>query len=1047
MEYSHQVHGLWSRDGGLHLWVERTEGRVVVTDTRDCGPGDLPREILQLMQVRPLRLRGKSWVATPRGKLKRLPVPVVAFTPAQSLGVFAALKKYVDGLRPQYGGTVPGMSPELVYLVDLYSFVLDVVRAGRVMMRMERVDAQWYPRWMMSTGGDHHRVLQRFQEAVPTVLVHNGGDSVVEDCADELTHWATVRLLGESLGETAEIETPFVRALIAGEPARRVSADTVSALNRWRTSAEDEASRVVFLLSSPSDATFANRQRGSEVDPGTVNIDDVRWRLELAVSINDGPLQPLVAAEATEPQIQRLHRVLDRARKAWAELDTLLLPVDRWLETGAWFPPAEVVTGKATRDRIVSVGLRAQDVESLLSKGIGRLSAAGVQVMVPRGWTRVAPKVRVTANPVGTGPGSGKLGMEQLVEFDWDVSVDDLALDASARRALLDSASSVVAVNGRFVYLERGALDRARGWFRQIIETSYANAQDSEERQKRGKPQVTLRELMEADALASDSIQEDGDHDFRIEANGWMERLFSAGEIDPPQSVEVPQLVASTLRDHQRRGLNWLVWMWKHRLGSILADDMGLGKTLQVLALLAWELESEGGSGESVPPTLVIAPTSVVGAWKQEAARHTPELKVLVDHGAGRVAKEEFPAAARAVNIVVTSYGTLSRNAQRYAQVQWRRIVADEAQNIKNPATKQSRAARGLPAEHRIALTGTPVENKLSDLYALMDFANPGILGSAAAFQNRLAIPVERHHDHAARERLKRVVQPFILRRLKTDENMELNLPKKQDKVELIPLTNEQAALYEAYVRNMEQMMEQRSESRRGMILGALVKIKQICNHPAHYSGDGSGLMKNGQHRSHKVRRLFEIIDTARAEGRKVLVFTQFPSFGSMLIPEMERRYLTKVPMLHGGISRAARVKMVEEFQSPSGPPIMVLSVRAGGTGITLTEASVVVHIDRWWNPAVEDQATDRAYRIGQNKDVTVYKLVTKGTLDERIHDIISGKRELAGAVIGSGEGWIANLDDEDLKELWRLKTASEEALGNSDASVQGDTYGEEGEG
>ena len=1048
MEFSHQIHALWSRNGGLHLWVERIAGRAVVTDINDVEPGDLPHEILQLVQVRPLRLRGKSWVSTPRGKLKHLPVPAVAFTPEQSLGVFAELRKYIESARPQSGGIVPGLSPEVVFLADLYSFASEVVRAGRVMLRMDRVDQEWYPRWMMSTGGAHHTVMQRFRDAVPMVLTRNGGEGIVEDCADELTHWITVRLLQERLGEgVPEIETPFVRSLIAGEPARRVSVETVSALNRWRTSAEDAASRVVFMLSAPSDATLARPQRGREVtvDPDSVDLEDVRWRLELAVSVNDGPLQPLVAAEATDPQIQRLQRVLDRARKAWPELDALLLPVDRWMDSGAWFPPPEVITGRTARDRIVSVGLSAEDVESLLSKGIGRLAAVGVQVMVPRGWARVSPKVRVAANPVGAGPGSGKLGMDQLVEFDWDVSVEDKKMDSVDRQALLNSASNIVAVNGHFVYLERGALDRARGWFRQITEASAKNKKDAEDWLKEGKPQVTLRELMEADALASEALEEAGEHDFRVEGGGWMERLFSDEPVEPPRTVSVPETVTSALRDHQRRGLNWLVWMWEHRLGAILADDMGLGKTLQVLALLAWEHEQAeheeshvtGAEPSTVPPTLVIAPTSVVEAWKQEVARHVPSLTVLVDHGAGRVSDDGFAAAASAVNIVVTSYGTLSRNPERYRQVQWRRIVADEAQNIKNPATKQSRAVRSLPAEHRIALTGTPVENKLSDLYAIMDFANPGILGSAAAFQNRLAIPVERYQDDAARERLKRVVQPFILRRLKTDENMELNLPEKQDVVELIPLTNEQAALYEAFVQNMEQMMEQRAESRRGMILGALVKIKQICNHPAHYSGDGSGLLKNGRHRSYKVRRMFEIIDAARAEGRKVLVFTQFPSFGSMLIPEMERRYLTEVPMLHGGIGRTARTKMVKEFQSPSGPPIMVLSVRAGGTGITLTEASVVIHIDRWWNPAVEDQATDRAYRIGQDKDVTVYKLVTKGTLDERIHDIISGKRELAGAVIGSGEGWIANLDDDDLKELWCLKTASEEARETADQAAQ----------
>lgn len=1053
MEFSHQVHALWPRDGGLHLWVERTAGRAVVTDIHDVEPGDLPDELLHLVQVRPLRLRGKMWLATPRGKLKNLPVPTIAFTPEQSLGVLAALARYVEDRRPQSGGSVPGVSPEVVFLTDLYLFVCDVVRAGRVMLRMDRVDDEWFPRWMMSTGGNHHSVLQRFRDSVPQVLSRNGPADVVAECADELTHWATVRLLRERIGNTEEIETPFVRSVLAGEPARRVSVETISALNRWRTSAEDDASRVVFMLSAPSDATLARPQRGSqtEVDPATVDIDEVRWRLDLSVSINDGPLQPVIAAETSDAQRVRLQRALDRVLKAWPRLNTDIQPVVRWLDSGAWFPPPEVLTGKASRDRIVSVGLSADDVNALLTEGIGKLSAVGVQVMVPRGWTRVAPRVKVAANPVGAGPGSGKLGMEQLVDFQWDVSVEGEPVDEMVRRAMMNSAHGIVAVNGQFVYLEKGTLERTRGWFRQLAEASAKNKKDAEDSAEQfideGKAQVTLREVMEADALASESQEKDGDHEFRIEAGGWLDRLFSTEPVDPPEPVEVPDTVLTPLRDHQRRGLNWLVWMYRHRLGAILADDMGLGKTLQVLALLAWEQEqerstqtNEGTAGEDaaepIPPTLVVAPTSVVEAWKQEIARHVPSLSVLVDHGSAKVADDAFETAARAVNVVVTSYGTLSRNPERYAQVSWRRIVADEAQNIKNPATKQSRAVRDLSAEHRIALTGTPVENKLSDLYAIMDFANPGILGSAAAFHNRLAIPVERYQDHEARERLKRVVQPFILRRLKTDATMGLNLPEKTDVVELIPLTHEQAALYEAFITNMEEQLKHKEQSRRGMILGALVKIKQICNHPAHYAGDGSGLMKGGKHRSHKVRRLFEIVDAARAEGRKVLIFTQFPSFGRMLIPELERRYTVEVPMLHGGISRTARTTMVKEFQSPDGPPIMVLSVRAGGTGITLTEASVVVHIDRWWNPAVEDQATDRAYRIGQEKDVTVYKLVTKGTLDERIHDIISGKRELAGAVIGSGEGWIANLDEDDLKELWRLKTASEEAVATEDLAL-----------
>src|SRR5699024_7906768 len=342
-------------------------------------------------------------------------------------------------------------------------------------------------------------------------------------------------------------------------------------------------------------------------------------------------------------------------------------------------------------------------------------------------------------------------------------------------------------------------------------------------------------------------------------------------------------------------------------LGAILADDMGLGKTLQVLALLAWEKEesSPEGSGEDATgPTLVVAPTSVLAAWQSEATRHIHGFSVLVDHGAGKVTDAEFSEYARQADLVVTSYGTVSRNPERYQKIRWRRVVADEAQNIKNPATKQSRAVRGIPANHHIALTGTPVENRLSDLYALMDFANPGILGSAAAFQNRLAIPIERYQDVGATERLKRIVEPFILRRLKTDPAVGVALPEKREHVETVPLSAEQASLYQAYIAQVEEALEQGSASRRGLILASLVKIKQICNHPAHFAGDGSGILRGGKHRSPKIERIFELIGQAVAEGKKVLLFTQFPSFGRMLAPAIEAEYGMPVLQLDGAVSR-----------------------------------------------------------------------------------------------------------------------------------------------
>lgn len=864
-----------------------------------------------------------------------------------------------------------------------------------------------------------------------------------------------------------------------------------------------------------------------DVTPAT---DDPRWRLELAMSVNDGPVTPLRAGEVPPLTQEQLRRILDRARRAWPVLDSGLDAVDAWLTSGIWLPPEGVVTGDGERDGIIALGLRSEAVADLLAGGATALRAAGVQVMVPRGWAPARVAVRAHVSPVGQGPGSGRLGLDQVLDFSWDVSVAGQPVDEATRREMLESAESIVRVNGQYVFLEADVLSRARQWFRATLSDG-----TTAQRQQAGSSASSPEQLgagpdpegarggepgpdgvpgaqggpdgfvdpWEAAGLAASgsepgqgpraglSVRDlirlqaesglfegagDAEHGIHLQGQGWLARLFPGAQpgssaasggadapsegaashagdhdtdgdapdwaVDPPLSVEIPDTVVTQLRDHQRRGVTWLVWMMQHGFGAILADDMGLGKTLQVLALVAWER----AQASEQAPTLIVGPTSVLEAWRTEAARHVPSLRVVLDHGSARVPSEEFPRQAGAADVVLTSYTTLARNLERYASVDWGRIVADEAQHIKNLHTRQSQAIRSIPAAHRIALTGTPVENRLSDLHAIMDFANPGILGSAAAFQDRLAIPVERYGDESAKARLRRLVDPFMLRRLKTDPDVELHLPTKSEHIELVGLSPEQAALYQAFIAETERRIAEDGSGRRGIILGALVRIKQICNHPAHYAADGSGLLRAGKHRSEKVRRIFEIVDDARQQGRKVLIFTQFPFFGRMLIPELERRTGQSVPMLHGGVPRSQRAEMVRAFQAADGPGIMLLSVQAGGTGITLTQASVVIHADRWWNPAVEDQATDRAYRIGQDKEVTVHKLVTKGTLDERIHDIIAAKRELAGDIIGAGEGWIANLDDADLAELWRLREATREAAeAITEAPVAGSTKRQEG--
>ena len=1021
MEYDYLLHGFVGSDGALQMWAERVADHTVIMSAADLADGDLPAELLNILRGKPFRNRGDIAVATPKGHLKQLPVPTALVAERKMLAVLHRIKtQCCNDSAPQNADsdtvdahTHPGVARDLAFLINLYDYVLSCVTTGRVMLRFDRDGEGWVPRWTLSTAGKHLAVLQKFEESAPGVLKMNAGGRTIADIADD---WANVmaRVMVQPLVESAELTSTLMGAVADGRALNKAKADTVASLNDWRNEARESATTLVLRLSEPDEAVYERE-------------DNPHWRVEFMISESDGPLRPVTSADSELQAAKKGIRRIGAPHAGLKPIESKLRPVQEWLRTGAWFPDKTLATGNPAKDRIIAMSLDLEEVDYLLSSGVKQLEKINVSVLIPRGWAPAKTEVKNVLTPVGQGPGSGKLGLDQMLEFSWEGAIGGHAVSESDMQRLVSSTHSIVEINGQFVYADSTALTRARQWLRLIKDATGSDSDDDVTK-------VSLGEVLEADAEAGEvSSAEDTDHDFRVLTGGWVDQLLGGGEIQPVRQIDLPAALHTPLRDHQRRGVNWLAWMATHGLGCILADDMGLGKTLQVLTVIAWDKEQAIGT-EDATPALVVAPTSVLSAWQKEAEEHFVGLNVLVDHGARKAPDAEFADAARVVDVVVTSYGTAARNPERYGQLTWSRVIADEAQNIKNPATKQSRAVRGIPAYHHIAMTGTPIENRLSDLYAIMDFANPGMLGSPAAFQNRLAIPIERYQDEEAQSRLKKLVEPFILRRLKTDPTVGMELPEKREHVELVPLSAEQAALYAAYVRSIESALEDKSAKRRGIILGSLVKIKQICNHPAHFANDGSGILVDGKHRSPKVERVFDIVQGALAEQKKVLLFTQFPSFGRMLIPAMEREFGETIPMLDGSLTRKERQELVADFQTPGGAKIMFLSVRAGGTGITLTQASVVIHIDRWWNPAVEDQATDRAYRIGQDKDVEVYKLVSEGTLDERIHEIITGKRELAGSVVGGGEGWIANLDDADLAELWHLR-------GASDVSAASDTY------
>ncbi|HEX2186441.1 MAG TPA: DEAD/DEAH box helicase, partial [Chloroflexota bacterium] len=506
-------------------------------------------------------------------------------------------------------------------------------------------------------------------------------------------------------------------------------------------------------------------------------------------------------------------------------------------------------------------------------------------------------------------------------------------------------------------------------------------------------PALSLLDLLKARAEAEDDLE--WEHEPPVQ--DLLARLHDQSAFAP---IADPPALRGTLRDYQKRGVAWLQYLEQLGLNPCLADDMGLGKTLEVIARLLTEREAAA----DVPPTLVIAPTSVLGNWRKELERFAPQLRTLVHQGSARSKDQQaFAAACRASDVVLTSFALARMDEKLLRGVAWRRVVVDEAQNIKNPQAAQTRAILKLAAPHRLALTGTPVENRLRDLWSIFNFLNPGYLGKEAQFRKAFEVPIHKDHDPARAATLKQLVAPFILRRVKTDRRIIDDLPDKLEQTMYCTLTPEQASLYEAVVTDVAAQLEEAAGiQRKGLILSTLLRLKQICNHPAQYLQDGSAFTAE---RSHKLQRLGEMVDEVLASGESALVFTQFAEIGAALERSLAHTRHCTTYYLHGGTSAARRDRMVAEFQDPeTDPAVFILSLRAGGVGLNLTKANHVFHFDRWWNPAVEAQATDRAFRIGQRRKVFVHTFVALGTVEERIDAMIADKQRLSSLVVGTDE-------------------------------------------
>ncbi len=823
--------------------------------------------------------------------------------------------------------------------------------------------------------------------------------------ADALIRQAAARTpLRARAGERRRWEGRFVAALAATDASfptqGLLERALLDELAQWATPARGalaaQTPRLCFKLDPPGDGT-RGKTRGA-------------WRLFYFLQAPDDPSLLLPAGRVWASAGERL-TWMDRTFAAPQEL--LLRGL---AQAGRLFQSIE---RSLEAPRPESAALSDEEAWRFLSEAAPLLTEAGFTVLLPAelspaGQRRLRLRMQVGGRATGIAgavAADGRLSLDALVAYRWEVALGDHPLSPAEFKALAALKRPLVRWRGEWVVLDPSEIAETRRLLAEAKDGRLAATEALAAALKGTLPREGFRvpvEVAPEGPLAS-----------------VIERLRAG--IEP---VSPPPDLAGTLRPYQERGLAWLGLMAGLGLGGCLADDMGLGKTIQTIAFL---LARRAGRPDDPRPALVICPTSVVGNWERELARFAPTLPVLRHHGPERARGAEALREAPPYAVVVTSYGLLRRDQALLGEINWAVAVLDEAQNIKNAASRQAQAARTLRTTHRFALTGTPVENRLAELWSILEFCAPGLLGPLERFRRQFAIPIERYRDDRAAEALRRLVRPFLLRRLKSDPGIIADLPPKQEMAVVCTLTREQATLYQAVVDEaMAKIEAAEGIQRRGLVLALLTALKQVCNHPAHYLREPGPLPG----RSGKLDRLTEMLEETVAAGDRALVFTQFREMGARLVPHLERALEAEVLFLHGGVPRPARDAMVHRFQEDrTGPPIFVLSLKAGGTGLNLTRATRVFHFDRWWNPAVEDQATDRAHRIGQRFPVQVYRLLTAGTVEEKIDALLADKRALADRIVGAGEAWITELSD---GELRRLLTLSGDAVVEDDDDEAG---------
>ena len=911
----------------------------------------------------------------------------------------AAAAEWLSRL-PLSGGN-PELADDLRWWSHLQRWTLSLIARGRYLPLVEEGRAHWLP--LLNREDDRHR-LEEFAMRLPQVATCATAEGSSAELAQACRRPGSGRLRVAG----------FLEALLDGQLRAGFKPDPQDLdplLQAWQQALapgdghlgldEEETERLEVATEHWREAV-AGRVAPARtcLELATPDEGEELWSLSFALQAEADPSLRLPAAEVWALGDRDIHL----GEIAVPQPSQLLLEgLGRALTV---FEPIERGLDSATPERMQ---LTPAEAFVLVRTAANQLRDVGVGVLLPpslSGGLASRLGLAITAELPAKSRG---FTLGESLDWQWELMIGGVTLTLKDLERLQAKRSPLVQHKGAWIELRPSDLRHA-------------------ERFCAADPGLSLDDALRLTANEGETLMRLPVH--RFEAGPRLQAVLEQyHQQKAPDPLPAPEGFAGQLRPYQERGLGWLAFLHRFDQGACLADDMGLGKTIQLLAFLQ-HLKAEQ---ELKRPVLLVAPTSVLTNWKREAHAFTPELGVREHYGPRRPSSEAaLKKALKDVNLVLTSYGLLQRDSELLETIDWQGVVIDEAQAIKNPHAKQSMAARDLArpaktARFRIALTGTPVENRVSELWALMDFLNPKVLGDEPFFRQRYRLPIERYGDMSSLRDLKARVGPFILRRLKTDRSIISDLPEKLELSEWVGLAPEQKKLYNKTVEeSLDAIARAPLGQKHGQVLALLTRLKQICNHPAlalkESAEAATGANGSFTSRSAKVQRLEEILEEVIEAGDRALLFTQFAEWGHLLKAHLERRWRAEVPFLHGGTSKTERQAMVDRFQDdPRGPQLFLLSLKAGGVGLNLTRASHVFHIDRWWNPAVENQATDRAYRIGQQNRVMVHKFITSGSVEERIDRMIKEKSKLAADIVGSGEDWLGGLDIGQLKDLVTL--------------------------